>query len=72
MLEDVENVYKTVNRAVQHHELGCTRLKEDDPEKEGFESYGVWVHVRERQQRPRKNKSENDSNEDSFDDITAE
>lgn len=75
-LEDIETVYKAVNRAVQHHELGCTRVKEDDPEKEGFQSYGVWVHVRDRQQRPRKQRDadgnviENDPDQSEFEDIT--
>lgn len=58
-LADLEEVYKSVQRAVAYHELGVSRLKEDNPEDEKFSGYGVWVQVRDRQKRPRKPKDEN-------------
>lgn len=63
-LEDLDNVYKAVQRAVAFHDLGVSRLKEDDPADPNFAGYGLWIHVRDRQQRPRKNKEETATDDD--------
>lgn len=67
-LADLEEVYKAVQRAVSLHDLGASRIKENDPSNDEFSGYGVWVHVRDMQKRPRKNKDDGEdetSDEDS-------
>lgn len=66
-LEDLALVHKAVYRAAQLHDLGVTRLKEDDPTRDDFAGYGVWIFVRPKQVRKAKTDTTDDETNESYD-----